>query len=347
MPGRAWGYWTRGKLDILQRYLDAFTTATKNKAFERIYIDAFAGEPENIDRLTGESLKGSAAIALSIDDPPFTRLRFFEKEDKAPRLKKALLAKYPGRDLKVIGGDCNERIPSELNILREWNRAPTFAFVDPSGMQAEWRTLKALAQFKKGRKWKAELFLLFAAPMFIRTLPVDDGSRVSDVNAIKIDRMYGTEDWLCIYHARLRKEISPSQARDEYLNLMRWRLEKNLGYRWTHSIEVLNEPGSIIYYMIFATDHEAGNRIMRDIYAKAAREFPKMRAEARRLRRQIEYESRGQNPLLDLDDEELYAPVRSDEYFYEHEPPSRPSLCERESTDITELQPGSQLAMPL
>ncbi len=71
---RFWGYWTRGKLDILQRYLDAFTTATKNKAPKTIYIDAFAGDPENRDRLTGEPIEGSATLALSVTDPPFTHL---------------------------------------------------------------------------------------------------------------------------------------------------------------------------------------------------------------------------------------------------------------------------------
>ena len=66
MAGRTWGYWTRGKLDILRRYLGAFTTTTKNKASERIYIDAFAGQAENADRLTGEAIDGSARIALSV-----------------------------------------------------------------------------------------------------------------------------------------------------------------------------------------------------------------------------------------------------------------------------------------
>jgi hypothetical protein len=41
---RSWGYWTEGKLDLLTKYLDAFTTATKKKARARVYLDAFAGE---------------------------------------------------------------------------------------------------------------------------------------------------------------------------------------------------------------------------------------------------------------------------------------------------------------
>lgn len=48
MEARTWGYWTRGKLDLLRRYLDAFTTTTKYKVDERIYIDAFAGQAHTV-----------------------------------------------------------------------------------------------------------------------------------------------------------------------------------------------------------------------------------------------------------------------------------------------------------
>ena len=235
MTARVWGFWTRGKLDILRRYLNAFTTATK-KSSERIYIDAFAGESENRDRLTGELIDSSARIALSIDNPPFTRLRFFETEKNAPQLEMLFRRDFPNRDTKVLGGNCNALIPLELDELSHFNWAPTFAFVDPNGMEAEWRTLEALARFKQGRRWKVEIFLLFSPQMFVRVLPVD-GSEVSDDNAVKIDRMYGTEEWRFIYQARRREEINGSEALQEYLNLMRWRLEKNLRYQWTHRLK--------------------------------------------------------------------------------------------------------------
>ena len=37
------GPWTEQKLEILRRYLDAYTTALKGQGFQLIYIDAFAG----------------------------------------------------------------------------------------------------------------------------------------------------------------------------------------------------------------------------------------------------------------------------------------------------------------
>ena len=163
MAGRAWGYWTKGKLDILRLYLDAFTTASK-KSSEIVYIDAFAGEPENYDRLTGDPLEGSAKIALAIDRPPFTRLRFFETEGKAPRLQGALRQEYPDRDFKILAGDCNQTLPLELASLRRYNWAPTFAFLDPNGTETHWRTLEELARHKSNRLYKVELFLLSSGP---------------------------------------------------------------------------------------------------------------------------------------------------------------------------------------
>lgn len=280
MAGRTWGYWTRGKLDILRRYLDAFTTTTKNKASERIYIDAVAGQVENVDRLTGEAIDGSARIALSVDDPPFTRLHFFETAERAPKLNAVLREEFPGRAFEVHGGDCNVLIPGVLATLGSLAWAPTFAFVDPNGMEAAWSTLAALAKFRRHQKTKVELWLLFAAPQFARLLRVDGAEiRPEDISAI--DRIYGTADWRHIYDARLAGDMEPGEARDEYVNLMRWRLEHDLGYRWTHPLEVRNEHGGLIYFMVFATDHRVGTKIMSDLYAGAAAEFPAMRQDAR------------------------------------------------------------------
>lgn len=321
MAGRSWGYWTRGKLDLLRRYLDAFTTATKYKASERIYLDAFAGQVENRDRRTGAAIDGSARIALDIDDPPFTRLHFFELPEHAAALDAALREEFPDREFTVHAGDCNVMIPDVLVDLADVAWAPTFAFVDPDGMEAAWTTLDAIAHFRRG-KTKAELWLLFAAPQFARLLRVD-GGEVRDEDIVVIDRLFGTHDWWNIYEARLVGQVEPAAAREGYLNLMRWRLESDLGYRWTHPLEIRNERGLIIYYMIFATDHAAGTEIMSDLYARAAEEFPAMREEARRVKQGQDDDAHGLVSLFGSD-VDLTAPPRAGERFYEHEPPTRP-----------------------
>ncbi len=320
MP-RYWGFWTLGKLDLLRKYLDAFTTASKHQD-EILYLDLFGGQPENKDRLTRQDFDGSARIALATTDASFTRLRFFELEPYASRLRVALEADYAGRDFAVVTGDCNEAIHDVLQELYPYNFAPTFAFVDPNGADVHWSTLQALSKFKKPNLTKPEIWLLFAAGMFIRTLRVDGMARPEDAD--KIDKMYGTGQWRAIYDAWVSGALDPGEAREEYVNLMRWRLEHVLGYKRTHPIEVFNERGSSIYHMIFATDHEAGDRIMTNLYNSAADDFPRMREQARRRRARQAEEEAGVMSLFGEEEDLMLAPRRPRERFYERTDPWLP-----------------------
>ena len=89
------GRWTSEKLDILETYLNAYTTALKNQPFQLMYIDAFAGsgyvELQQDDPEATDFMRGSATIALDIGDKQFDRLIFVEKDrarcDELERLK--------------------------------------------------------------------------------------------------------------------------------------------------------------------------------------------------------------------------------------------------------------------
>lgn len=286
--GRPWGFWTRAKLGILEEYLPAFLQASKNRASEFVYLDAFAGEGHGIDRVTRERFAGSSRIALDVDVAGgFTRLRFFELASKARELESALCAEYPGRDIRVYSGDCNRQIPAALAELASVRWAPTFAFVDPDGMEVQWETLVALAKHKEGYRaegsnkptFKVELWLLFPTSGIVRNL-AHDPHKMTHAHAQRVTGLFGSDRWRAIYDARVEDEVSGRQAMDEYVNLMRWRLENDLGYKSTHPLDVKNTRGITIYHMIFATDHPAGERIMSDLYRKAARNQPTMRREA-------------------------------------------------------------------
>ena len=181
-------------------------------------------------------------------------------------------------DLRVHPGNCNVRIHEALDELRSLNWAPTFAFIDPNGPDVHWATIEALSGFKKPGTTKIELWLLFPHGMFTRLLPTSGDVRLEDARQLTL--MFGTEEWQLIYEARLTGAITPAQAREEYVNLMRWRLERVLGYRWTHAMELMIEGNQPLYDMIFATDHDAGNRIMTNLYNSAASELPVMRQSA-------------------------------------------------------------------
>lgn len=285
--GRVWGFWTQAKLQMLAEYLGGFAQASKGQA-ERVYLDAFAGEGHGLDRMTGEKFDGSARIALDAGaGAGFTRFRYFEMGQKAAELEQRLRGDYPDKDIKVYAGDCNEKIPEALADLASYKWAPTFAFLDPDGMELQWRTLKTLADHKRGYRkanskkpeYKVEMWMLFPTFGIIRTLALDD-AKVTKEDFARATRLFGSEEWKPIYEQRKAGELSAAEAREEYVNLMRWRLEKALRYHAAHAFELKNSRGPL-YHMIFATDNEAGTRIMSAIYDKAAKQLPEMRQEAK------------------------------------------------------------------
>jgi three-Cys-motif partner protein len=326
---RQWGFWTKGKLDILRQYLAAFSTATKGVP-SRVYLDLFGGEPENEDRITGTLIDGSARIALQTTDPPFTHLRFFELPHNARKLEQALGQEFPGRNVRVYAGDSNDTVDLALRALHvdgvAW--APSFAFIDPNGPHFHWLTLSKLAQHKPSRvRTKVELWLLFPAPLFARMLPATAERSIRPVDEDAISRMFGTQDWHAIYQAKLEGTISPGEARAEYVNLIRWRLEDVLGYKWTHQLDVHNEHDRPLYQMIFATDSEPGHKIMGYLYNRAASSFPQMRQQARSQRAQLAFEAEGQFSLFgDLGIAEVTSAASrgAQEQLYVHELPEQP-----------------------
>lgn len=274
-PGRAWGWTTRVKLEVLEQYLSAFTTACSKKSREIVYIDLFAGVPSNTERDTDQELVGSAELALRAE-PPFTRLRYVEMPHKARALEGKLRDLYPGRDVQVVGGDCNAVIDELLTGLQPWEWAPTFAFIDPDGMEVAWQTIEALAAHKKRSRTKVELWILFPAAGLMRTMALD-ARKVTEASYRRMDRLFGCSTWEHIYNARRRNEISGTEAREEYVNLMRVLLH-GLGYQHTHAIELRARHGSPNYHMVFASDSDAGEKIMRHLYRQAFDAYPEMRA---------------------------------------------------------------------
>jgi three-Cys-motif partner protein len=280
-PPRTWGIWSELKLEILKRYLTRFTTAAKRSP-ACVYIDAFAGTGTGVSRTTEEPFDGSPRIALQTR-PPFTHLYFCEMHAPASYLQRALENDFPNdRRYRVTAGDCNKTIPQVLRHLRaqDLGWAPTFAFVDPDGMEVDFNTLRSLAEHKRGYRkgsnrpeFKVELWLLFPSTAIERVVSKERRHNVG-VAYSRATRLFGSTEWAVIHDLRTTQVLDASQARTSYVELMRWRLETELGYRWAHALEMQDLVGRPVYHMILATDHPAGTEIMSHLYSWAVREAP-------------------------------------------------------------------------
>jgi three-Cys-motif partner protein len=204
------GDWTAAKLEVLRGYLSAYTTALRNTSFRKLYIDAFAGtgyrtsaaleeadqslpfpdlaesEPQNL-------LDGSARIALQCD-PRFDRYVFIERRPDRCDALRALVEEFPDRtsDVDIREGEANEQL--QALCARDWRSERAVLFLDPYGMQVEWRTIEAVAKTRA-----IDLWLLFPLGMGVnRLLP-----RSGDVPVQwqrRIDALLGAREWRTAFY---------------------------------------------------------------------------------------------------------------------------------------------------
>lgn len=261
---REWHGHSYEKVSILGDYLRTFARVSAG-ALNRVYIDAFAGDTLNVIKGTDRTFPGSAEIALSIS-PPFTHIRLFELARQRSRRLETLAANHPGRDVEVVSGDCNSAMASVLAAIP--TQAPTFAFLDPDGMELHWSTIKLMADHKRAYaqrtgKSKVEMWILFSTGGIGRVL----GSNREHVERsgllAKVARLYGAwGPWQAVWEARLCGDISPGDARMAYLFLYMDRLQA-LGYQHLLVRPIHTASRGELYAMVFVTDHPAGANIMK------------------------------------------------------------------------------------
>ena len=205
------GDWTETKLDVISKYLSAYTKALKDKPskehpFRKGYIDAFAGTGSRDARYAGESdskqlvfpdlaedepqrfLEGSATRALRTD-PPFDNYVFIEK--KAARCAELERLKGEFSDLadriQIREGDANLEIQALCS--KSWRSHRAVLFLDPFGMQVEWKTIKAIAETKA-----IDLWLLFPIGIGVNRLLTRSGDIPKGWRR-RLDLLLGTTDW--------------------------------------------------------------------------------------------------------------------------------------------------------
>ena len=182
-------------------------------------------------------------------------------------------------------------------------------------LYAELRQLR----FKSGPR-KAELWILMSPAMITKGVAGTNGPAF----ASRVDGLYGTSDWRRIQAARDRGLISAEDYRDEMVNLLRWRLERELGYQLTARVPMRMPNGMPIYDMLFATDHPLGDKIMTHLYQRAAEREPKMRQDAKAHSRHQRDEKAGTLGLFELDPSMIPVESLAWERTTSWDPASRP-----------------------
>ena len=188
------GTWTEEKLDALRKYLGAFTKVMKNRNLAPVYIDAFAGagkRREEHDDIV-EFRDGSAKIALEIDNPPFEKLVFVEKNPTYVASLNQMVSDLHAEDrVRVIQDDANRALPSIIDELDMLDRA--VLFVDPFGTEMQFQALAGIARHKGVDVWILFPVGLISRFYLTREQPTDP-ARIALLNQV-----FGSDDWVSLY----------------------------------------------------------------------------------------------------------------------------------------------------
>lgn len=145
------GDWTKTKIEILVEYAKAYLEIMKDRRFFKLmYFDGFAGSGFiiNDNKIDIDITVGAARRIIEINNPrAFDSYYFVEKIPKNFRLlKKNTVDAFPGKKIYAICDDCNVKLIDLAIFLRDPknNNYRTLVYIDPCGMQLQWRSIENL-----------------------------------------------------------------------------------------------------------------------------------------------------------------------------------------------------------
>lgn len=262
-PERFGGPWTQKKLNILESYLKAYTTALKQTPFKLMYIDAFAGT--GLIRLRGDDpdgrnfMKGSAERAIRIDDKPFDKLIFVEKDSERCKNLESLRRAHPDRKIDVINYDANTFLRS--NLREGWQEWRGVLFLDPFATEVEWSTIKTISDFNALDTW-----ILFPTSAIARMLP--NSKRPEDIAtkwANRLTKVFGDENWRKLYQESPQADlfggsnVERKPGVEGIISIYKKKLSNLFGHRFLRKSRTLrNSKNSPLFEFIFCVGHPKG-----------------------------------------------------------------------------------------
>jgi len=250
--------WTENKAKLIERYLYYFVLITKHGT----YIDGFAG-PQERDK------PEMWAAKLVLDNEPKWMRHFYlyELDRNKYKLLEKLKQEQPkfdskgrkiSRNINLFHGDFNKLIMDLLksNVIRQ--KEATFCLLDQRTFECKWSTVRALAEYKTGDNNKIELFYFLPNSWQDRAL-----------SGLSINKELATE-WWGGSDAETLKEMGQENRRE----LMCERFKNELGYKYAYAwaiYEKAKAKGSVMYYMIHATDHDEAPKLMQRAYFNAVK----------------------------------------------------------------------------
>lgn len=270
------GDWSKIKIEILVEYAKAYLQIMKKRSyFKLLYFDGFAGSGFIVnDKSTDvEMTVGAARRIVEINDPiSFDTYYFVEKKKSNFKLleENTKLA-HPQKEIYAVNGDCNKKMLDLANYLRnpQNKKVRTLAYIDPCGMQVEWRSIENL------RDLPIDMWILVPTGMGVNRLLKKNGG-ISDAWLDRLELFLGLErnQIMELFYSRentLFPEIEivkkEDQAIEKSAEIFANRL-KEVFKEVSNPYELKNKTGSIMYHLFLTSNNKTAINIGNDIVRK-------------------------------------------------------------------------------
>ncbi len=259
---------TMQKLEYIQKYISAYTVATKKLPF-KYYIDAFAGSglcilcdekcksrgKNKCSKCSrGKIVSGSAIIACNILNR-FQRYIFIDLDKNCIKELKNAIKSFdePLQNIiRIEQGDANVILKDFYKNASRFNGY--LVLLDPEGPELKWKTIEALAKIPK-----IDLLILYPYDMAI--------VRLTKEYIELLDEFYGDKAWIDIY--RDKNNCTAEKRKTALLNFYISNLNKlGLGQVVYKQIRKNIRDGHPLYHLILASRNSVAKNIMNDIFGK-------------------------------------------------------------------------------
>lgn len=270
------GDWTKIKIEILVEYAKAYLTIMKERPFFKLmYFDGFAGSGFIIKdkQVDVDVTVGAARRIIEISEPrPFDTYYFVEKDPKNFSLLKANTKEaFPKKDIHAVCDDCNKKIIDLGNYLRNPanKNVRTLAYIDPCGMQVEWRSLETL------RGLPIDMWILVPTGLGVNRLLKKNG-QISDAWLEKLELFLGLtreeiEKKFYKKSSTLFDDIEFVEKEKNAVANSAKLYQSRLNEIFEHvskPYELKNSTNSVMYHLFLTSNNKTAEKIGSDIVKK-------------------------------------------------------------------------------
>lgn len=265
------GRWSELKLEIVEKYGAAYTTAfigPKGRRLKKYYIDAFSGAGIHLSKETGRQIEGSPARALKVR-PPFDHFYFIDlNPEKTAYLQNLCKGRH---DVDIVTDDASSYLTQKLlpNIqYTKFNRA--LCLLDPYGLHLDWEVVR-----QAGQSRAVDIFLNFPVMDMNRNAIWRNPERAPREGIERMTRFWGDDSWRRAAYADSAQYQFFSvpdrvkQDNDAIVGAFRERLKMIAKFDFVpEPLPMKNSNNAVVYYLFLASPKAVAKKIIEEIFAK-------------------------------------------------------------------------------